>query len=88
MDRLLCVAKALSTPDSLVCLRLFLQGLFFCSNVGGSVSPRSTHQVLVRHVGNVLACFMSAEEQAGAGGAVLPHMLLSRPLDRHIMACC
>lgn len=45
----------------------------FCSNVGGSVSLRPAHQVLVRHVGNVLARFMSG----GGGRAELCFLIRS-----------
>lgn len=55
------VAKALSTPDSLVCLWLFLWGSF--AQTSAEVSPLAQLQVLVRHVGNVLAGFMSVVGQ-------------------------
>lgn len=52
-------------------------------DVDGSVSPYSAHQVLVRHVGNVLACFISGERWGGGGGrALLPRRLFSGPPDR------
>lgn len=55
----MCRQGVVNTRPSGVFVALFTR--LFCSNVGGSVSLRSAHQVLVRHVGNVLACFMSAE---------------------------
>lgn len=58
-ETVMCRQGVVNTRQSGVFAALFTRP--FCSNVGGSVSLRSAHQVLVRHVGNVLACFMSAE---------------------------
>lgn len=57
----MCRQGVVNTRQSGVFVAHFTR--LFCSNVGGSVSLSSAHQVLVRHVGNVLACFMSAEGQ-------------------------
>lgn len=57
----MCRQGVVNTRQSGVFVAHFTR--LFCSNVGGSVSLSSVHQVLVRHVGNVLACFMSAEGQ-------------------------
>lgn len=56
----MCRQGVVNTRQSGVFAALFTR-LFFPQNVGGSVSLRSVHQVLVCHVGNVLAHFMSAE---------------------------
>lgn len=58
-ETVMCRQGVVNTRPSGVFAAFFTR--LFCSNVGGSVSLRSAHQVLVRHVGNVLACFMSAE---------------------------
>lgn len=41
----------------------FVCGSFYKSSVGGSVSLGPALQVLLRHLGNELACLMSAEGQ-------------------------
>ena len=69
----MCRQGVVNTRQSGVFAALFTR--LFCSNVGGSVSLRPVHQVLVRHVGNVLARFTSAGD-GGGGRAVLPHALL------------
>lgn len=87
MERLLCVAKALSTPDSLVCLRLFLRAFF--AQTSAEVSPfAQAHQVLERRVGNVLACVMSAEGRGWWGWQRSASSYTPFPLDRQITACC
>lgn len=86
-ETVMCCQGVVNTRQSGVFAAPFTR--LFCSNVSGSVSPCSAHQVLVRHVGNVQAYFMSAGMGDGGGGrAVLPHTLLSGPPDRQIMMCC
>lgn len=60
-ETVMCRQGVVNTRQSAVFAALFTR--LFRSDVGGSVSLRRAHQVLVRHVGNVLACFMSAEGQ-------------------------
>ena len=63
-ETVVCRQGVVNTRQSGVFAALFTRLFFFFffpQNVGGSVSLRSAHQVLVRHVGNVLARFMSAE---------------------------
>lgn len=58
LGRLFFVAKALSTLDRLMCLRLYFIRLH-CSSAGGSVSHCREYQVLERYVGDAEVCFMT-----------------------------
>lgn len=73
----MCRQGVVNTRQSGVFAALFYKFFFFffLTRTSAEVSPLcSAHQVLVvRHVGNALGCFMSAD--GGGGRAVLPHTL-------------
>ena len=83
----MCRQGVVSTRQSGVFVVLFTSLL--CSSVGGSVSPRWAYQVLVRHMGNALGCFMRAKGWTWRGwwnyaSSYSPF----RTLNREIMMCC
>lgn len=58
-ETVMCRQGVVNTRLSGLFAALFTR--FFCLNVDGSVSPCLANQVLVHHVRNVLAGFMSTE---------------------------